>query len=171
MGLGGYLAARNDADHYASELRREQREVEEIPDEEAHEVLEVFETYGLTHAEAVPIVESLRQRPKQWIDFMMRFELGLEEPDPQRAVRSASTIAGAYIAGGLIPLAPYMLMQDVYSALLASVASTLIALAIFGAIKGHYTAMPRIGSAVRTVVIGGLAAAAAFGIARLVSGK
>jgi VIT1/CCC1 family predicted Fe2+/Mn2+ transporter len=171
MGLGGYLAARNDADHYASELRREQREVEEIPDEEAREVLEVFETYGLTHAEAVPIVESLRQRPKQWIDFMMRFELGLEEPDPQRAVRSASTIAGAYIAGGLIPLAPYMLMQDVYSALLASVASTLIALAIFGAIKGHYTAMPRIGSAVRTVVIGGLAAAAAFGIARLVSGK
>jgi VIT1/CCC1 family predicted Fe2+/Mn2+ transporter len=171
MGLGGYLAARNDADHYASELRREQREVEEIPDEEAHEVLEVFETYGLTHAEAVPIVDSLRQRPKQWIDFMMRFELGLEEPDPQRAVRSASTIAGAYIAGGLIPLAPYMLMQDVYSALLASVASTLIALAIFGAIKGHYTAMPRIGSAVRTVVIGGLAAAAAFGIARLVSGK
>jgi VIT1/CCC1 family predicted Fe2+/Mn2+ transporter len=171
MGLGGYLAARNDADHYASELRREQREVEEIPDEEAREVLEVFETYGLTHAEAVPIVDSLRQRPKQWIDFMMRFELGLEEPDPQRAVRSASTIAGAYIAGGLIPLAPYMLMQDVYSALLASVASTLIALAIFGAIKGHYTAMPRIGSAVRTVVIGGLAAAAAFGIARLVSGK
>jgi VIT1/CCC1 family predicted Fe2+/Mn2+ transporter len=171
MGLGGYLAARNDADHYASELRREQREVEEIPDEEAREVLEVFETYGLTHAEAVPIVDSLRQRPKQWIDFMMRFELGLEEPDPQRAVRSASTIAGAYIAGGLVPLAPYMLMQDVYSALLASVASTLIALAIFGAIKGHYTAMPRIGSAVRTVVIGGLAAAAAFGIARLVSGK
>jgi VIT1/CCC1 family predicted Fe2+/Mn2+ transporter len=171
MGLGGYLAARNDADHYASELRREQREVQEIPDEEAREVLEVFETYGLTHAEAVPIVDSLRQRPKQWIDFMMRFELGLEEPDPQRAVRSASTIAGAYIAGGLIPLAPYMLMQDVYSALLASVASTLIALAIFGAIKGHYTAMPRIGSAVRTVVIGGLAAAAAFGIARLVSGK
>ncbi|HYL36529.1 MAG TPA: VIT1/CCC1 transporter family protein [Bryobacteraceae bacterium] len=171
MGLGGYLAARNDADHYASELRREQREVEEIPDQEAREVLEVFETYGLTHAEAVPIVNSLRQRPKQWIDFMMRFELGLEEPDPQRAVRSASTIAGAYIAGGLIPLAPYMLMTDVYSALIASVAATLIALAIFGAIKGHYTAMPRVASAVRTVVIGGLAAAAAFGIARLVSSK
>jgi vacuolar iron transporter family protein len=171
MGLGGYLAARNDADHYQSELQREQREVEEIPEEEAREVLEVFENYGLTRQEAVPIVNSLRLRPKQWIDFMMRFELGLEEPDPQRAVRSASTIAGAYIAGGLVPLAPYMLMQDVYSALLASVASTLIALAIFGAIKGHYTAMPRIGSAVRTVVIGGLAAAAAFGIARLVSGK
>jgi len=171
MGLGGYLAARNDADHYASELRREQREVEEIPEEEAREVLEVFETYGLTHAEAVPIVNSLRQRPKQWIDFMMRFELGLEEPDPKRAPRSASTIAGAYVAGGLIPLAPYMLMGDVYSALVASVVATLVALAIFGAVKGHYTGMPRFSSATRTVLIGGLAAAAAFGIARLVSAK
>jgi VIT1/CCC1 family predicted Fe2+/Mn2+ transporter len=171
MGLGGYLAARNDADHYASELRREQREVEEIPEEEAREVLEVFEAYGLTHAEAVPIVDSLRQRPKQWIDFMMRFELGLEAPDPKRAHRSALTIACAYIAGGLIPLAPYMLMSAVYSALLASVAATLVALAIFGAVKGHYTGMPRFSSAARTVLIGGLAAAAAFGIARLVSGK
>ena len=169
MGLGGYLAAKNDADHYASELRREEREVEEIPEEEAREVLEVFETYGLTHAEAVPIVCSLRQRPKQWVDFMMRFELGLEEPDPKRAPRSAMTIAGAYIAGGLIPLAPYMMMGSAYSALMASVAATLVALAIFGAIKGHYTGMPRLSSAVRTVVIGGLAAAAAFGIARLVS--
>jgi VIT1/CCC1 family predicted Fe2+/Mn2+ transporter len=171
MGLGGYLAAKNDADHYESELRREQREVEEIPEEEAREVLEVFEAYGLTKQEAVPIVDSLRQRPKQWIDFMMRFELGLEEPDPKRALRSASTIAGAYIAGGLIPLAPYMLMSTVSSALEASVVATLLALAIFGGIKGHYTGMPRMASAFRTVIIGGLAAAAAFGIARLVSAK
>ena len=171
MGLGGYLAATNDADHYASELRREQREVEEIPDQEAREVLEVFETYGLTHEEAVPIVNSLRLRPKQWIDFMMRFELGLEEPDPGRAHRSAATIAGAYIAGGLVPLAPYMLASSLESALIASVAATLVALAVFGAIKGHYTGMPRVSSAARTVLIGGLAAAAAFGIARLVSGK
>src|SRR5260370_29354757 len=117
MGLGGYLAARNDADHYASELRREQREVEEIPEEEAREVLEVFETYGLTRQEAVPIVDSLRQRPKQWIDFMMRFELGLEPPDPKRAHRTASTISAAYIAGALIPLAPHTLMPASYSAL------------------------------------------------------
>ncbi len=170
MGLGGYLAATNDADHYASELERERREVAEIPEQEAREVLEVFETYGLTHAEAVPIVDSLRQRPKQWIDFMMRFELGLEKPDPQRAHRSAATIAGAYIAGGMIPLAPYMLIAQVYSALIASVVATLVALAIFGAIKGHYTGMPLASSAARTVIIGGLAAAAAFGIARLVSG-
>ena len=171
MGLGGYLAAKNDADHYVSELKREQREVEEIPDEEAREVLEVFETYGLTHAEAVPIVDSLRLRPHQWIDFMMRFELGLEEPDPKRAVRSASTIAGAYIAGGLIPLAPYMLMESAASALIVSVVATILALAVFGAVKGHYTGMPMGSGALRTAFIGGLAAAAAFGIARLVSAK
>ncbi len=171
MGLGGYLAAKNDADHYASELRREQREVEELPEVEAQEVLEVFETYGLTHAEAVPIVDSLRRRPKQWIDFMMRFELGLEEPDPKRALRSASTIAGAYIAGGLIPLAPYMLMSSAYSALIASVIATIIALAAFGAVKGHYTGTSAGASAARTALIGGLAAAAAFGIARLVSAR
>jgi vacuolar iron transporter family protein len=170
MGLGGYLAARNDADHYASELRREEREVAELPEVEAQEVLEVFETYGLTHAEAVPIVDSLRQRPKQWVDFMMRFELGLEEPDPKRAVRSASTIAGAYVAGGLIPLAPYMLMASAASALMVSVIATIVALAIFGAVKGHYTGMPLVSGAMRTACIGGLAAAAAFGIARLVSG-
>src|SRR3977135_79394 len=162
MGLGGYLAAKNDAEHYESELQREQREVEEIPEEEAREVLEVFEAYGLTRQEATPIVDTLRQRPKQWIDFMMRFELGLEPPDPKRVVRSASTIAGAYIAGGLIPLAPYMLLNTPHSALIASVISTLVALAIFGAIKGHYTAMPLLPSALRTSVIGGLAAAAAF---------
>src|SRR6266851_7146064 len=143
MGLGGYLAAKNDADHYASELRREEREVEEIPEEEAREVLEVFQSYGLTRQEAVPIVDTLRQRPKQWIDFMMRFELGLEPPDPRRALRSALTIAGAYIAGGLIPLTPYMIMDTAKSALLASVVATLIALAVFGAIKSYYTGMPK----------------------------
>jgi VIT1/CCC1 family predicted Fe2+/Mn2+ transporter len=169
MGLGGYLAAKNDAEHYESELQREQREVEEIPEEEAREVLDVFEAYGLTRQEATPIVDTLRQRPKQWIDFMMRFELGLEPPDPKRALRSASTIAGAYIAGGLVPLAPYMLMENLYSALIASVIATLVALAIFGGIKGHYTGRPILPNAFRTVVIGGLAAAAAFGIARLVA--
>lgn len=171
MGLGGYLAAKSDADHYASERRREEREVEEIPEEEAREVLEVFTSYGLTTAESIPIVDSLRQRPRQWVDFMMRFELGLEEPDPGRALRSAITIAGAYIVGGLIPLAPYMVLEGVRTALLWSVAATLIALLIFGYTKGRYTGMPPVRSAMRTAVIGGLAAAAAFGIARVVSGS
>src|ERR1700733_9159629 len=170
MGLGGYLAAKNDADHYASELKREGRGVVELPEGGAQEDLEVFENYGLTHAEAVPIVDSLRQRPKQWIEFMMRFELGLKEPDPKRAVRSASTIACAYVAGGLIPLAPYMLMASASTALMVSVVATILALAIFGAVKGHYTGTPLASGAIRTAFIGGLAAAAAFGIARLVSG-
>ena len=171
MGLGGYLAAKSDADHYASELRREEREVEEIPEEEAREVLEVFKSYGLTVEESIPIVDSLRQRPRQWVDFMMRFELGLEPPDPRRALRSALTIAGAYIVGGLIPLAPYMIVHTIRTALLASVVATLIALLLFGYTKGRYTGMPPVRSAIRTAVIGGLAAAAAFGIAQLVSGS
>jgi vacuolar iron transporter family protein len=171
MGLGGYLAARSDADHYASELRREEREVEEIPEEEAREVLEVFTSYGLTIEESIPIVDSLRQRPRQWVDFMMRFELGLEQPDPGRALRSAITIAAAYIVGGLIPLAPYMIVHSLRTALLASVVATLIALLLFGYTKGRYTGIPPVRSALRTAVIGGLAAAAAFGIAQLVSGS
>lgn len=171
MGLGGYLAAKSDADHYDSERKREEREVEEIPEEEAREVLVVFKEYGLSEAEATPIVESLMERPKQWIDFMMRFELGLEAPDPRRALRSAVTIAGAYIVGGLIPLGPYMLLPNAHSALLSSIGLTLAALAIFGYVKGRYTGMPALPSAIRTTVIGGLAAAAAFGIARLVSEK
>ena len=117
MGLGGYLAARGDAEHYESERRREVREVEEIPDEEAREVHNVFTSFGLSPQESDVVVQSLTKRPQQWVDFMMRFELGLEEPDPKRAVQSAATIAGSYVAGGIIPLSPYMLMHSSRSAL------------------------------------------------------
>src|SRR5271170_6544026 len=157
MGLGGYLAAKSDADHYASEYRREEREVEEIPHEEAREVLEVFQQYGLTKEEATPIVESLMKRPKEWIDFMMRFELGLEEPDPRRALRSALTIAGAYIAGGMIPLAPYMFVTSPRDGLMISIAVTIVALAVFGYIKGRFTGSRPARSALQTTLIGGLA--------------
>src|SRR5579864_9745797 len=130
MGLGGYLAARSDAEHYASERVREQREVETLPEVEANEVRQVFESYGLSAAESAPVVEPLRRRPSAWIDFMMRFELGLEQPDPRRALSSAATIGGAYIAGGFIPLTPYILSGRVATALLLSVAVTLAALAV-----------------------------------------
>src|SRR5882757_8068244 len=120
MGLGGYLAAKSDAEHYAKEREREKREVAEIPHEEMREVAEVFQGYGLTEAETWPIVEALRKQPKKWIDFMMRFELGLEKPDPKRALTSAITIGGAYAAGGLIPLAPYMLVSKPGAGLAAS---------------------------------------------------
>ena len=109
MGLGGYLAARSDAEHYASERRREQAEVRDIPAAETKEVTDVLGSYGVSAEAAAPVVRALKERPEAWVDFMMRFELGLEKPDPKRALVSAATIAGAYIAGGLIPLAPYFI--------------------------------------------------------------
>jgi vacuolar iron transporter family protein len=169
MGLGGYLAARGDLEHYDHERAREQREVREKPAAEAAEVAEVLEAYGLTPQESAPIVAALRQRPEAWVDFMMRFELGLERPDPRRALTSALTIAGAYIAGGLLPLAPYMVIANARSAFVASVIVTLLALALFGAVKGRFTGTSPARSALQTVLIGGLAAAAAFVIARLIS--
>lgn len=169
MGLGGYLAARSDAEHYESERKREAREVEEIPDEEAREVQKVFSDYGLTPEESVPVVEALTKKPKEWVDFMMRFELGLEEPDPKRAVQSALTIAGAYIAGGFIPLSPYLVFHSSREALGWSAVVTLIALGVFGFIKGRFTGARPARSAIQTVVIGGLAAGAAFLIAKAIS--
>ena len=136
---------------------------------EAQETRDIFLTYGLTSAECATVVESLRQRPKDWVAFMMRFELGLEEPEPSRAWKSALTIAFAYVVGGVIPLSAYLLMPDVQSALKLSVAVTLLALAIFGGIKGRFTGVPVVRSALQTCLIGGLAAAAAFLIARAIS--
>ncbi|PYX92308.1 MAG: iron transporter [Acidobacteria bacterium] len=169
MGLGGYLAARSDAEHYEQERLREQREIKEIPEEEMAEVGRVFQAYGLTQQESTPVVEALSRRPDAWVDFMMRFELGLEEPDPRRALTSAATIAGAYIAGGFIPLTPYMVLSTVNRGLLVSAAVTLAALAIFGYIKGRYTGARPLRSALQTLVIGGVAAAAAFMLARIIS--
>lgn len=169
MGLGGYLAAKTDAEHYASERHREEREIIERTDDERREVTEILESYGVTHEQTQPILAAFEARPKVWVDWMMRFELGLEEPDPKRAVTSAATIAGSYIAGGLIPLAPYMIIPEAHTALLYSVGATILALAIFGYVKGHFTGAPKLRSSLRTAAIGGVAAAAAYVIARLIS--
>jgi VIT1/CCC1 family predicted Fe2+/Mn2+ transporter len=169
MGLGGYLAAKSDAEHYDSERVREQLEVREKANTEAEEVTQVLLSYGLTPEESKPVVDALRKRPEAWIDFMMRFELGLEKPDPKRALISAATIAGAYIAGGFIPLGPYILFSTASTALTVSIIVTLIALTIFGYIKGHFTGMSPLRSALQTVLIGGLAATVAFLIARAIS--
>jgi VIT1/CCC1 family predicted Fe2+/Mn2+ transporter len=169
MGLGGYLAARGDAEHYENELQREHREIREIPDEEAREVSEVFQSYGLTAEEAQPVVERLRQRPGPWVDFMMRFELGLERPEPTRARNSAVTIALSYIAGGVIPLSPYMIIHRAQTAFLWSVVVTLCALGCFGYVKGRFTGTRPGRSALQTIIIGGVAAAAAFALARAIS--
>jgi vacuolar iron transporter family protein len=169
MGLGGYLAARSDAEHYASERRREEAEVRDIPAAEAKEVTDVFGSYGVSAEAAAPVVGALQAQPQAWIDFMMRFELGLEKPDPKRALVSAFTIAGAYIAGGLIPLVPYFIFAAAGRALAVSVAFTLLALFVFGYVKGHFTGARPIRSALQTTLVGGLAAAAAFAIARAIS--
>ena len=169
MGLGGYLAAKSDAEHYVSEKKREEHEVKEKPHVEAAEVAEIFRSYGLTHEESKPVVDALIRQPEAWVDFMMRFELGLEEPDPKRAVVSAGTIAAAYIVGGFIPLGPYIFLTQSSVALAVSVVMTLAALGVFGYIKGRFTGVPPLRGAIQTVSVGGLAAAAAFLIARAIS--
>lgn len=168
MGLGGYLAARTDAEHFASERAREVRETEEMPDQEAAEVAEVLRSYGLEDDMVITVVNSIRADNKRWVDFMMRFELGLEEPDPKRAGRSALTIAISYMAGGMVPLAPYFFVRSVPTALIVSVVMTLLALLVFGYIKGQFTTARPWRSAWQTVVVGGLAATAAFVIAKTI---
>jgi VIT1/CCC1 family predicted Fe2+/Mn2+ transporter len=169
MGLGGYLAARTERDHYLAELGREEREVEEVPDQEAEEVSQVLTSYGLEPQEAAPVVKALRVDKPRWVGFMMRFELGLEKPDPARMWKSALTIALSYALGGLIPLLPYMLAKKVQTGLLVSIAVTLVALFVFGYAKNRITGLQPLRGGLQTIVIGGLAAGAALGIARLVS--
>lgn len=166
MGLGGYLAARTDAEHYQNELRREIEETRELPDEEAAEVRRVFEGWGLAEDQIEPLVATIVSDEDRWIRFMMKFELGLEEPNPRRAVVSAATIGVSYIAGGMIPLAPYFIAGNLHDAFNASVWVTLIALAVFGCVKARFTGIPMWKGGFQTVSIGGLAAAAAFLIAR-----
>ena len=167
MGLGGYLAARSDADHYYSERKREEREIVERTDDERIEVHEILSSYGLTHDQGSQILAAFEKNPKTWVDWMMRFELGLEEPDPKRALHSATTIALAYIAGGLVPLCPYIAIPQSAVALKYSVAATILALGVFGYVKGRFTGLAAWKSAFRTTMIGGLAAGVAFAIAKL----
>ena len=169
MGLGGYLAGRSDVEHYDSEYERELYEIDQMLEHEKDEVVEILENYGLTHEESLPIVESLAARPKDFADFMMRFELGLEKPNPKRAWQSGGTIGGAYIFGGLIPLVPYILFDEIRPALLWSVVITVIALFIFGYIKGTFTGTTPLKSAIQTCLIGSVAATTAFLVARWIS--
>jgi len=170
MGLGGYLAARGDADHYHSEREREQFEVRELAHREEDEVIQIFAHYGLDRAACAPILAHFHADHDAWVDFMMRFELGLEQPEAGRALRSALTIGGAYILGGLVPLLPYMLIDELSRALPVSVICTLAALGLFGAAKARFTGISMLRGAAQTMLVGGLASAAAFALARLISG-
>ena len=169
MGLGGYLAAKSDAEHYYNERLREQEEVRDKTAVEEEEVRGIFLSYGLSGDEVVPIVTAMKKQPESWIDFMMRFELGLEKPEPKRAQMSAMTIAGAYIAGGFVPLAPYFFESSARASLPVSVVVTLAALVVFGYIKSRFTGAKPIRGALQTALVGGLAAGAAFLIARFIA--
>jgi VIT1/CCC1 family predicted Fe2+/Mn2+ transporter len=165
MGLGGYLAARTNQEHFASEERREYFEIDKLPEQEKAELRDIFKSYGLQGAELDAVVAALSRDKDHWAEFMMRFELGLERPDPKRAPISAATIAASYIVGGLIPLAPYMLAAEMKRALLFSILLTGVALITFGAVKGKLTGMNPFKSGLQTLLVGGLAAGAAFYLA------
>jgi vacuolar iron transporter family protein len=169
MGLGGYLAAKTDLEHYRNERKREYWECDELPEREEEEVREVFRGYGMTEEAMTPVVNAIKADKDRWVDFMMRFELGLEEPDPKRARVSAFTIALSYIVGGLVPLGSYVFILNMQSALYVSVGVTLAALFVFGYVKGRFTGLNPLKGALQTTVIGGLAAGAAFAIARMIS--
>jgi VIT1/CCC1 family predicted Fe2+/Mn2+ transporter len=169
MGLGGYLAARTERDHYLAELERERREIIELPHREREEVAEILSGWGMEDKEVKAAVESISKDHDRWVDFMMKFELGLEEPDPKRARNSSMTIGLSYIIGGLIPLLPYMFLREVHSALIVSVIVTLFALFLFGFAKGRFMGTKPFKSAWQTTLVGGLAAGVAYLVARWIS--
>jgi VIT1/CCC1 family predicted Fe2+/Mn2+ transporter len=167
MGLGGYLAGKTEQDHYKSELKREYDEVERVPEREKQEVKEFFEQIGLSEEVQNKATEEIAKDKKQWVDFMMKYELGLDEPDPKRATKSALNIGLSYIAGGIIPLSPYFFIHNSTEALKISVAATLVCLFVFGFFKSKVTGIPPFLGAIRVTLIGALAAGAAFAVASL----
>jgi predicted membrane protein (TIGR00267 family) len=168
MGLGGYLAGKTEVDHYNSELKREYDEVERVPDREKEEVREFFSGLGLSREVQEQAVEEMTQDKEKWVDFMMKYELGLDKPDPRRARKSAFNIGLSYVVGGFIPLSPYFFVADGITGLRISSAITLCCLFIFGYFKSKITGVNPIAGAVRVMVIGALAAGCAFAVARLV---
>jgi VIT1/CCC1 family predicted Fe2+/Mn2+ transporter len=170
MGLGGYLAARSESEHYQAELERERFEIQHVPDLETAEVREVLAGFGLKDELLESAVGAVTEDDQRWLDFMMRNELNLEPPDPKRARNSAATIGFSYIAGGALPLTPYALGLPVATALLWSAVITLAALLVFGGVKGRFTGVSMAKAALQTALVGGLAASAAYLLARLVKG-
>ena len=169
MGLGGYLAGKTEIDHYNSELKREYDEVERLPHKEREEVKDFFAGIGLSEELQQQAVEEMTKDKDQWVEFMMKYELGLDKPDPKRARKSAFNIGVSYIVGGLIPLTPYFFVDSPLAGLEISAVITIICLFIFGYFKSKSTGVNPIGGAIRVTLIGALAAGCAFAIARLIS--
>jgi VIT1/CCC1 family predicted Fe2+/Mn2+ transporter len=169
MGLGGYLAGRTEIEHYDSEERREYDEIENLREVEIRETKEIFAEYGLNEEMQEKIAEEMAKDPKKWVDFMMRFELGLERPDKNRALVSALVIGVSYVVGGLIPLSAYFFTSSAQQGLIYSSIITLLCLMIFGLVKSKLTGQPLLKGALRVVFVGTLAAGAAFGLAKMIA--
>lgn len=169
MGLGGYLAGKTEIDHYNSELKREAYEVDHMPDKEKEEVRVIFEEMGMTPETQRVVVEEMARDKEKWIDFMMRYELGLEKPDAKRARNSAFNIGLSYVVGGLVPLSPYFFAGEPHQGLYWSCAITVVCLFVFGFFKAKVTGQNAWAGAVRVMLIGSVAAAAAFFIAQMFS--
>jgi vacuolar iron transporter family protein len=167
MGLGGYLAGKTESDHYQSELRREYEEVERLPEQEKEEIKVIFREYGLDEHAQTQIVEALARDKDKWVNFMMKYELGLDKPDPNRAAKSAVTIGLSYIVGGIIPLFPYFVVRDTVQGLAYSCIITILCLFVFGYLKSKVTGQPPFAGALKVTLIGTLAAAAAFFVAKM----
>jgi VIT1/CCC1 family predicted Fe2+/Mn2+ transporter len=170
MGLGGYLAGKTEQDHYNSEIKREYDEIENLRHREIEETKEFFANIGLSEELQEKATEEISRDKDRWVDFMMKYELGLEKPDPKRATKSALNIGLSYIAGGIIPLSPYFFISDSYYALEYSVVATLICLFVFGFFKSKITGINPWKGAIRVMLIGAMAAGAAFGVAKLIGG-
>lgn len=170
MGLGGYLAARTEVEHYDSELKREYREIVELPHYERKEVEDVLKEWGFEEEALQKAVDHICSDPDRWVDFMMKYELNLEKPHPKRAINSSMTIGISYVVGGFIPLIPYLIYSEVSQALPVSAIITLIALFVFGWVKGKYTGMNKLKSALQTFFVGGAAAGTAFALAKWIGG-
>jgi len=167
MGLGGFLGGKTEQDHYASEVKREYDEIENLRHKEIEETKAFFASIGLSKDLQDKATEEIAQDKDRWVDFMMKYELGLEKPDPKRATKSALNIGISYIAGGIIPLSPYFFVSDAVEALKFSIVATLICLFIFGFFKSRITGINPWLGALRVTLIGALAAGAAFGVAKL----
>lgn len=167
MGLGGYLSGKTEQDHYESEIKREAYEVENLREEEIKETKDFFANIGLSESLQTAATDEIAKDKKRWIDFMMKYELGLDKPNPKRATNSALNIGLSYIVGGIIPLSPYFFMDEVKQALLYSAIITLICLFVFGFFKSKITGVNPWWGALKVTLIGALAAAAAFAVAKL----
>jgi vacuolar iron transporter family protein len=170
MGLGGFLAGKTEQDHYRSEVKREYEEIETLRHRELEETKEFFANIGLSEDIQNRATEEISQDKDRWVEFMMKYELGLEKPDPKRATKSALNIGLSYVAGGIIPLSPYFFISSSQEALKISVIATLACLFVFGFFKSKITGVNPWMGALRVTMIGALAAGAAFGVAKLFEG-